>query len=76
MFKRGTNLSSADAIVQHLFECCDSALGNAIIQTKPAVLTGTETELLALIKQLTVIPVARVVRRTELTTHIVVLLIS
>ena len=65
MFKRGTNLTPADT-VKHLFECCDTDLGDAVIKGTPASVEGTEAVLLAAIKQLAVTPVAISVRRAEL----------
>ena len=65
MFKRGTELSATET-VQHLFQCCDDDLGDAILKGAPTAVTGTEEALLAAIKQLAVIPVAICVRRAEL----------
>ena len=65
MFKRGTELT-ADEIVQQLFQCCDEHLGNSILRTRPDITEQDEATLMALIKTLAVIPVARVVRRTDL----------
>ena len=64
MFKRGTTLT-ADETAQQLFQCCDE-LGNAILRTDPGITQRDEATLLAVIKALAVIPVARVVRRTDL----------
>ena len=64
MFKRGTNLSD-DEKVQHLFQCCDESLGDLILKTRPDAVSGTEATLLDLIKELAVVPVARIVRRAE-----------
>ena len=65
MFKRGTTMTPGET-VQQLFLCCDEPLGNSILTTEPSVADGSEDNLLDLIKQLAVIPVARVVRRTDL----------
>ena len=65
MFKRGTNLTP-DEVVQQLFQCCDEHLGDAILRSLPAAVEGDEATLLAAIKSLAVVPVARVVRRQDL----------
>ena len=65
MFKRGTNLT-ADEVVQQLFQCCDDHLGDIILRCNPAAVEGDEATLFAVIKSLAVVPVARVVRRTDL----------
>ena len=67
MFKRGTRLTDGES-VQHLFQCCDEDLGDAILKGHPDAVTGTEDVLLAKIKQMSVIPVAICVRRAELLT--------
>ena len=65
MFKRGTHLTNEDT-VQQLFQCCEEELGDAILKSHPAAVSGTEEQLLTAIKQLAVIPVAISVRRSEL----------
>ena len=65
MFKRGTNLSP-DEVVYQLFQCCDEHLGDVILRCNPAAVEGDELTLFAVIKSLAVVPVARVVRRTDL----------
>ena len=65
MFKRGTNLTP-DEVVHQLFQCCDEHLGDVILRCNPAAVEGDELTLLAVIKSLAVVPVARVVRRTDL----------
>ena len=65
MFKRGTHLSDEDT-VQQLFQCCEEELGDAILKSHAAAVSGTEEQLLTAIKQLAVIPVAISVRRSEL----------
>ena len=67
MFTRGTQLTP-DEKVQQLFQCCDDHLGNQILRSYPGIVEGDEATLLAAIKTLAVVPVARVVRRTELLT--------
>ena len=67
LFKRGTELSNAET-VQHLFQCCDDDLGDAVLKSSPDAVNGTENNLLAAIKQLAVVPVAISVRRAELLT--------
>ena len=65
MFKRSNNLSP-DEVVEQLFHCCDEHLGDAILRINPAAVEGDEATLFAVIKSLAVVPVARVVRRTDL----------
>ncbi len=65
MFKDGHDLTNAEKN-QHLFQCCDEELGDTIIKGHPNAAAGTETELLAIIKKLAVIPVAISVRRSDL----------
>ena len=64
MFKGGTQLT-AEETLQQLFECCEKTLGDAILKGYPNPLQGTEQDLMDAIKKLAVIPVSRVVRRTE-----------
>jgi hypothetical protein len=65
MFKRSTTLSTEE-LVHHLFQCCEEDLGDAILRAHPSSVTGTEVDLLAVIKQMAVIPVAICVRRSEM----------
>ena len=65
MFKRGTSLNP-DEVVHQLFQCCDEHLGDAILRCNPAAVEEDEAVLFAVIKSLAVVPVARVVRRTDL----------
>ena len=65
MFKRGTELAGAEC-VQHLFHCCEEDLGDAILKGHPDAVGGSEDQLLVIIKQMAVIPVAICVRRAEL----------
>ena len=65
MFKRGTTLT-ANETAQQLFQCCVEHRGHAILRTDPDITQSDEITLLAVIKALAVIPVARVVRRTDL----------
>ena len=51
--------------VRQLFECWDEDLRNVVLKTSPTAVDGTEEDLLDLIKQLAVIPVAISVRRTD-----------
>ena len=64
MFMRGTQLTDAEK-VQHLFQCCDEPLGDAILKGHPNAVSGTEASLLEVVKKLAVIPVPRVIRRNE-----------
>ena len=65
LFKRGTQLTEEEQ-VQHLFLCCDEDLGDDILKGHPQAVSGTETELIDIIKRLAVTPVAVNVRRSEL----------
>ena len=65
MFKRSNNLSPEE-VVEQLFHCCDEHLGDAILRCNPAAVEGDETILFAVIKSLAVVPIDRVVRRTDL----------
>ena len=65
MFKNGHELTDMEK-VQHLFQCCDEELGDIIIKGHPNAPSGTEVELLAIVKKLAVIPVAISVRRSDL----------
>ena len=65
LFKRGSDLTP-DEKIQHLFQCCDEDLGNDILKGHPQAVSGTEGQLLTIIKQLAVTPVAVSVRRSEL----------
>ena len=58
IFKRGTTLT-ADERVQHLFQCCEKELGNAILKGHPNAVSGSEEDLLSVVKKLAVIPVAK-----------------
>ena len=64
MFKRGTTLS-ADETVQQLFECCEEDLGNTILKGHRSAASGTEAELIAIIKKLAVKPIGVSVRRVR-----------
>ena len=64
MFTSGTMLTDAEK-VQHLFQCCDEDLGDAILKGHSSAVSGTEQALLAVMKQMAVIPVAICVRRAE-----------
>ena len=64
MLKRGTALTAINT-VQQLFQCCDDDLGDAILRGNPTAADGTESQLLAAIKQMAVIPIAVSVRRAE-----------
>ena len=65
MFKRSTGLSNTESLEQ-LFHCCDEDLGDAILKGHPNAVTSTEENLLKIIKQMAVIPVAISVRRADL----------
>ena len=59
MFKRGADFT-ADELIQHLFQCCGEALGDTILRGYPSATTGTEQDLLDVMKKLAVIKSARV----------------
>ena len=52
--------------IQQLFQCCEGDLGDNSLRSNPDATRGTEDELLAAIKSLSVIPVAKSVRRSNL----------
>ena len=65
MFQRSTGLTGAESVEQ-LFHCCDEDLGDSILKGHPDAVTGTEDNMLNVIKQMAVIPVAISVRRADL----------
>ena len=65
MFKRSTALTGAESVEQ-LFHCCDEDLGDSILKGHPNAVTSTEDNLIKVIKQMAVIPVAISVRRADL----------
>ena len=65
MFKRSTSVTGA-ACVEQLFHCCDEDLGDSILKGHPDAVTSTEENLIKVIKQMAVIPVAISVRRADL----------
>jgi hypothetical protein len=65
MFQRSTGLTGAESVEQ-LFHCCDEDLGDSILKGHPDAVTGTEDNMLNVIKQMAVIHVAISVRRADL----------
>ena len=65
MFVRDTEMTTEETLHQ-LFNCCDDELGDEILRGYPNAISGTERELLDVIKKLAVFPVAISVRRSEL----------
>ena len=65
MFKRNRKVTGT-ASVEQLFYCCEEDLGDSILRGHPNAVTGTEADLMKLIKKMAVIPVAISVRRAEL----------
>ena len=65
MFKRNRKVKGT-ACVEQLFYCCEEDLGDSILRGHPNAVTGTEANLMKLIKKMAVIPVAISVRRAEL----------
>ena len=57
---------NANECVQHLFECCDDDLGDAILKGYRTAVHSTENDLLVIMKRLAVIPVALCARRADL----------
>ena len=52
-------------VTGELFECCTTELGDDIIRENRQLLDGSEKDLLAAIKRLAIIPVAKTVRRSD-----------
>ena len=50
---------------RQLYQCCEKDLGDAILKGHTDIVNLSEQELLAMIKQLAVIPVSVVVRRSD-----------
>ena len=67
MCQRMTGLAGAESVEQ-LVHCCDEDLGDSILKGHPDAVTGTEDNMLNVIKQMAVIPVAISVRRADLLT--------
>ena len=65
LFKSGSKIQPSQ-LNNHLFQCCDSSLGDDLLRGTSDIMKETEAALLAGIKRLAVQPVARGVRRTEL----------
>ena len=65
MFKRSVSLTTNESVHQ-LFQCCETDLGDVLLRANPHIADGTESQLLAAIKQMAVVPVAISVRRAGL----------
>ena len=65
MFAGDTEMT-AEETVHQLFNCCEEELGDEILRGHPNAASGTQQELLDVIKRLAVLPVAISVRRSEL----------
>ena len=65
MFKAATDIGSSELNAQ-LLQCCDEELENSVYASCSTVRTGSEADLLGIIKGLCVIDVAESVRVTEL----------
>ena len=65
MYKEGERLTGSD-VSYHLFQCAESALGDALLKSDPNISNKGETEILKQMKNLAVIPVATGIVRAEL----------
>ena len=65
MYKEGERIIGRD-ISYHLFQCAESALGDALLKSHPDISSKGETEILEQMKNLAVIPVATGIVRAEL----------
>ena len=52
--------------MRQLFHCCEEDLGDKVLKGQPDAVSGTEQQLMAVIKKLAVVPVAVSVRRSDL----------
>jgi hypothetical protein len=64
-FKNITRLETTEAAAQ-LFQCCDQELAKLLINSVDGALEKSEADLLAVMKELSVIKVAKSVRRSDL----------
>ena len=69
-FTRWNNYKKTSGIPEsvvtgELFQCCSEELGDDIIRENPQLLDGSEEDLLAAIKRIAIIPVAKTVRRSD-----------
>ena len=64
MFKNSTEMTESEKRRQ-LYQCCDEDLGDVILKGHEDIVNLSERELLSMIKQLAVIPVSVVVRRSD-----------
>ena len=65
MYKEGERITGSD-VSYHLFQCAESALGDALLKSDPNISNKGETEILKQMKNLAVIPVATGIVRAEL----------
>ena len=65
MYKEGERITGSD-VSYHLFQCAESALGDALLKSDPNISSKGETEILKQMKNLAVIPVATGIVRAEL----------
>ena len=65
MYKTGSHITDSDAAL-HLFQCAESALGDALLKADPDITSKVEAEVLEQMKNLAVIPVATGIVRAEL----------
>ena len=65
MYKEGERITGSD-VSYHLFQCAESALGDALLKSDPNISNKGETEILKRMKNLAVIPVATGIVRAEL----------
>ncbi len=65
-FRRGSDINEAAAPTQ-LFQCASEPLGDLLLKSDPALTSRSTQEVLAAMRSIAVIPVARGVTRAELT---------
>ena len=65
-FRQGSDISEAAAPTQ-LFQCASEPLGDLLLKSDPALMSRSTREVLAAMRSIAVIPVARGVTRAELT---------
>ena len=65
MYKTGSHITDRDAAL-HLFQCAESALGDALLKTDPDIVSKDVDEVLEQMRNLAVIPIATGILRAEL----------
>lgn len=64
-YKAGSGITETTA-ASHLFQCASEALGDLLLKTDTSIQSRSENDLLAVMKSLSVIPIAKGVLRAEL----------